>query len=240
MKHFNFSGIFLAFFILCITLQGCVDECKDVLCQNGGICINGLCDCPPGYSGQFCEVAPDLCAEVVCQNGGTCADGVCACPTGYGGTFCETLLDPCVEVTCQNGGTCEDGICDCPVGYGGEFCEDWWVEDYLGVWEAYSDCESGSFVYEVFIFASANTDNQFLINGFGGFNDPQIAVRAVALDKDIFKLVSGVDYPGVSITAITAGRINLATTPFTMSIEYAASVDGSGVTDECTLILTKL
>lgn len=26
-------------------------------CQNGGICQNGACVCPPGYSGANCEIA---------------------------------------------------------------------------------------------------------------------------------------------------------------------------------------
>jgi hypothetical protein len=31
------------------------DSCYNVSCQNGGICINGTCDCPPGYTGTNCE-----------------------------------------------------------------------------------------------------------------------------------------------------------------------------------------
>lgn len=33
------------------------DECKDVICENGGLCneTDGSCDCPAGYEGTSCE-----------------------------------------------------------------------------------------------------------------------------------------------------------------------------------------
>jgi hypothetical protein len=31
------------------------DECKDVVCQNGGTCSEGKCTCPTGYDGTNCE-----------------------------------------------------------------------------------------------------------------------------------------------------------------------------------------
>lgn len=31
------------------------DECKDVTCQNGGVCSGGNCTCPVGYEGSRCE-----------------------------------------------------------------------------------------------------------------------------------------------------------------------------------------
>jgi hypothetical protein len=38
-------------------ISSCVtDKCKDVVCQNDGICVEGTCDCPAGTSGTFCDV----------------------------------------------------------------------------------------------------------------------------------------------------------------------------------------
>lgn len=31
------------------------DPCKDVVCQNGGQCVDGTCSCPTGYEGTSCE-----------------------------------------------------------------------------------------------------------------------------------------------------------------------------------------
>ena len=39
-----------------VTYTSCnKDECKDVVCQNGGTCNNGVCSCLVGYEGANCE-----------------------------------------------------------------------------------------------------------------------------------------------------------------------------------------
>ena len=30
------------------------DECADVVCENGGVCVEGICDCAAGYEGDRC------------------------------------------------------------------------------------------------------------------------------------------------------------------------------------------
>ena len=35
-----------------------IDLCENVVCLNEGECLNGLCDCPDGYTGSNCEIAP--------------------------------------------------------------------------------------------------------------------------------------------------------------------------------------
>jgi hypothetical protein len=36
-----------------LTITSC-DDCKDVVCENGGTCDEGVCDCPDGTKGESC------------------------------------------------------------------------------------------------------------------------------------------------------------------------------------------
>ncbi len=38
-------------YLSCVTK----DKCADVSCQNGGVCSDGSCTCPSGYTGTHCE-----------------------------------------------------------------------------------------------------------------------------------------------------------------------------------------
>lgn len=91
-------------------------------CQNDGRCVafeltdaqdevqRGFkCQCPEGFSGNFCEIAPTLCdiLEQPCEHGGTCHDiddvtlvmnddkgmgYICFCPWGFSGVDCEEVV----------------------------------------------------------------------------------------------------------------------------------------------------
>lgn len=79
-----------------LSWASCTDECEDIQCQNAGICVDGRCDCPEGFTGQFCEVEIDPCIGLQCVNADTCLvdnQGVarCICEYGYEGTRCDSL-----------------------------------------------------------------------------------------------------------------------------------------------------
>ncbi|XP_072174211.1 uncharacterized protein [Diadema setosum] len=87
-------------------------------CQNGGVCgQGGVCMCPLGYTGRYCET--ELCRHS-CQNGGRCIGrNRCSCPYGFLPPFCQSPCNP----SCQNGGRCvHPGRCVCPLGYTGPDC----------------------------------------------------------------------------------------------------------------------
>ena len=82
MKKFNL--LFVALIgASALTFTSCTDECKDVVCENGGTCDEetGACDCPANFYGESCETE--------CING-TYADGSCTCDAGYEGDACGT------------------------------------------------------------------------------------------------------------------------------------------------------
>lgn len=86
------SSLFTLFVLLIslITLNSCGDPCDDINCNNSGTCIEGECQCDPGFSGPFCSIE-DLCYNVNC-NDGTCVDGSCECDPGYDGGDCTIVL----------------------------------------------------------------------------------------------------------------------------------------------------
>jgi len=94
--------LFLTIPLGIFTFNSCTDPCADVVCNNGGICDEGRCDCPEGFSGPNCET--DLCAD--CING-NCTTGDCVCETGYTGENCDIVArDKFIGIW--------NGIFDCP------------------------------------------------------------------------------------------------------------------------------
>jgi polyhydroxybutyrate depolymerase len=88
--------IILFLFSMCF-MMSCADSCKDVVCGENEICVNGVCECDIGYAGDPC-VNIDECNPNPCQNGGACTDGIneytCECIEGYTGNSCEILPLP--------------------------------------------------------------------------------------------------------------------------------------------------
>jgi hypothetical protein len=161
------------FAILCITLSSCGKEddtntsCDDVQCINGGACNNGVCQCPTGYTGASCQIA-DPCAGVTCQNGGTCNNGSCDCPAGFTGTNCQTPVGTgvCATFACEHGDTMAIGsncFCQCDPGYTGEHCDQLERTEYIGTYDASTNC-SGTPANYVITIVAGTADNRIAIN----------------------------------------------------------------------------
>ena len=85
-----------------------VDPCEGIVCQHDGMCIDGICRCVDGYSGDYCEVEPDLCINIVlteCQE--TCDVTTGLITNKPDGVTCTT--------TDGHPGTCQSGVCEVSV-----------------------------------------------------------------------------------------------------------------------------
>lgn len=54
MKKINLLLLLISFVGIVLLMNSCKDSCKDVDCLNGGVCVEGDCDCPDGFSGVDC------------------------------------------------------------------------------------------------------------------------------------------------------------------------------------------
>jgi hypothetical protein len=56
IKQIAFSALLTISAFGAVVYTSCnKDECKDVVCQNGGTCSEGKCTCPTGFEGTNCE-----------------------------------------------------------------------------------------------------------------------------------------------------------------------------------------
>ena len=107
---------YFLFFIglLGLGLSACQeDPCADRDCQNGGICIDGRCDCPEGFVGVNCELATDPCLNKNC--------------------------DPDRSASCQSNANGE-ARCICEDGFEGELCQAQWTDKYPAQYEVEEIC----------------------------------------------------------------------------------------------------
>jgi len=57
-KTILFSAMSTMVAFLAVSYTSCTtDKCKELVCANGGVCNDGVCLCPSGYTGTQCETA---------------------------------------------------------------------------------------------------------------------------------------------------------------------------------------
>lgn len=105
--------------------MGCTPAPCDYVACGPGECVEGICDCPEGFSGENCEV--EECFGVPCLNG-ECDPQTesCECDPNYYGEGCDTL--------CVNG-EFATGDCHCAEGYEGIACDTEMRDRFVSTWD---------------------------------------------------------------------------------------------------------
>ncbi|MGB1204127.1 MAG: hypothetical protein ACPG5B_00705 [Chitinophagales bacterium] len=191
-----------------------------------------------------CTPEDDECI-LECQNGGNCVldnlgNAVCECAEGSGffGPNCEQL-DSCFNVICPANAECDGGDCYCFAGYEGDSCQLEIREKYYGSYAIEDICQSGNYTYSVTILESANDITKFLIQGFGGFDDPVLNVVCTVLDSEEFEIEAAA-YPGLPTLqslAINGEESTYDAETGVITLTYLANFD-DGTSDECDMVLT--
>src|SRR5690606_16169302 len=98
-----------------------------------GVCVDGVCECVKGYSGDECEIPTYQCygknvSEACNAPYGKCnGPDLCECQDGFTGTECEIIscYSKIGTAACSYpNGTCESpNNCTCEPGYSGTECE---------------------------------------------------------------------------------------------------------------------
>ena len=217
MKRFYFTLVVLCFFTACRH-----KDCVDVLCLNNGYCSAGDCNCPEGFGGDNCETF--LSCETLsplCPPNATCQmlnnAPVCLCNAGFEGSLCDTLTRSFFtdgnNVYTRPSTQC----CTLP--------------------ELVTD--GCMFPIPPVTITNGAAPNEFIINGFEGFDSPPVNVSAYITGKDTF-IVPFQTQPdwGLSIEGQenTTGTLNR--NEHTITLPYKITYNDSAV-DICTVTLTR-
>lgn len=200
---------------------------------------------------QSCD---NSCDSVECLNGGTCTDGACDCPSGFGGDNCETYLTcEVLSPLCPANSTCDidggEAACFCNAGYEGASCDTLTRSFYTNGNTFYTPldvCTVGgpvtvgqTFTYSAVKFSNGGTADEFIMEGFGGFDTPVINVKGKINGLNTFTVASQTQ-AGWGLSVASQANINgtLNRTTNKVTLPYKITYDDN-TTDVCVVEFTR-
>jgi hypothetical protein len=226
MQKFNLTNSVLFIIIVIgsmLYFQSCDNSCDSIECQNGGSCTDGACDCLAGYGGDNCEtfltcdVLSPLCpANSTCENPtGTATEAACYCNAGYEGAACNTFT----RTFYTNGNTLYTPLDVCTVG---------------------GPVATGeTFTYQAVKITNGANPDEFIMEGFGGFDSPMLHVKCKITGANTFIAPPQTGVATcltVSTQPNTNGTLNRITN--TIVFPYKIVYDDASI-DMCTVTLTR-
>lgn len=152
-------------FSLLFLLMACrPDACDRLMCENGGVCIDGACECPEGFIGPVCNVELDPCLIKQCRGNQT---------------------QECV-VNNQN-----EAVCMCKTGFEGDLCENLWTDKFEGTYNCTEECNGQSILFPVTIEEGPEFKRITVVNFHNQFNDSlmlESKVVAELINPTVFEI----------------------------------------------------
>jgi len=169
-------------------------QCKNN-CSLRGLCVNGKCNCNPGYTGSECQYDMSQCNG----NGSVVNSTQCTCNTGYGpSTGTKNLCKFWIPGACGTGpgvqGIDENGKCICNPGFTGDKCNNingpTFPFNGTRKWYIPANSSIGSPPQQLYLCIDTDGQPIFTITGNRAFSNREWYIVPAKTKKNLYSLLN--------------------------------------------------